>query len=99
MLTCFVTFAHEIALRNLGAERVRRVRDRRQTLPTSRVMEEEIMAYLVSRRNWPRPRSKSYHANSQGDFSDFSLFAVARTANAVETSLGVSAVKRWNEKA
>ena len=100
--TQFVTVAHELAhlyLGHLGADGGRRVPDRRQTHRALREVEAEMTAYLVARRNGLKPRSESYLTDYQGAFSDLNLYAVTRAANAVETALGISATKLWNEKA
>lgn len=57
-----------------------------------------MAAYLVARRNGVRPKSESYLANYQGAFRELNLYAVVRAANAVETAIGISAQKPWNEK-
>ncbi len=99
--TCFVTVAHELAhlfLGHLGPDKGRNVRDRRGVHHALREVEAEMTAYLVSKRNGLKPRSESYLANFQGAFSDLNFHAVTRAANAVETVLGISAAKLWNEK-
>ncbi len=58
-----------------------------------------MAAYLVAMRNGLTPRSESYLSNYKGAFEDLNLYAVTRTANAVETAMGISAQKLWNEKA
>ncbi len=100
--TRFVTVAHELAhlyLGHQGADRGRRVPDRRQIPDALMEVEAEMTAYLVARRNGLKPRSESYLAEYQGALSDLNLYAVTRAANAVETALGISATKLWNEKA
>jgi hypothetical protein len=96
-----VTVAHELAhlyLGHLGADRARRVPDRRDTPHALREVEAEIAAYLVAMRNGLKPRSESYLANYKGAFEDLNLYAVTRAANAVETAMGISAQKLWKEK-
>ncbi len=100
--TQFVTVAHELAhlyLGHLGPDRGRRIPDRRTVTHDLREVEAEITAYLVANRNGLRPRSESYLANYQGAFEHLNLYAVMRAANAVETVMGISSKKLWNEKA
>lgn len=100
--TRFVTVAHELAhlfLGHLGADSGRRVSDRRNTPHALMEVEAEMAAYLVARRNGLKPRSESYLAKYKGAFEDLNLDAVTRAANAVETAMGISAQKLWNEKA
>ncbi len=100
--TRFVTVAHELAhlyLGHLGADNGRRVPDRRHTHHELMEVEAEMAAYLVAMRNGLEPRSESYLSNYKGAFEDLNLYAVTRTANAVETAMGISAQKLWNEKA
>lgn len=99
--TRFVTVAHELAhlyLGHLGADRGRRVPDRRDTPHALREVEAEMTAYLVATRNGLKPRSESYLADYKGAFEDLNLYAVTRAANAVETVMGISAQKLWSEK-
>ena len=58
-----------------------------------------MTAYLVAKRNGLEPRSESYLAKYQREFEHLNLYAVMRAANAVETAMGISAQKLWNEKA
>ena len=100
--TRFVTVAHELAhlyLGHLGADNGRRVPDRRDTPHDLMEVEAEMAAYLVAMRNGLKPRSESYLSNYKGAFEDLNLYAVTRTANAVETAMGISAQQLWNEKA
>ena len=100
--TRFVTVAHELAhlyLGHLGADLVRRVPERRNISHALQEVEAEMAAYLVAMRNGLRPRSESYLSDYNGAFEDLNLYAVTRTVNAVETTLGLSAQKLWNEKA
>ncbi|MGR3724337.1 ImmA/IrrE family metallo-endopeptidase [Abyssibius alkaniclasticus] len=100
--TRFVTVAHELAhlyLGHLGADNGRRVPDRRDTPHALMEVEAEMAAYLVGMRNGLTPRSESYLSNYKGAFEGLNLYAVTRTANAVETAMGISAQKLWNEKA
>lgn len=100
--TRFVTVAHELAhlyLGHLGADNGRRVPDRRDTPHALMEVEAEMAAYLVAMRNGLTPRSESYLSNYKGAFEDLNLYAVTRTANAVETTMSLSAQKLWNEKA
>ena len=100
--TRFVTVAHELAhlyLGHLGLDAGRRVPDRRDTPHALMEVEAEMAAYLVAMRNGLKPRSESYLANYKGAFEDLNLYAVTRAANAVETAMGISAQKLWNEKA
>ncbi len=60
--------------------------------------EAEMTAYLVTKRNGIEPSSESYLANYQGAFEHLNFYAVMRAANAVETEMGISAQKLWNEK-
>ena len=99
--TRFVTVAHELAhlfLGHLGRDKGRNVRDRSVVRHELREVEAEMTAYLVAKRNGLEQRSESYLANFQGAFSDLNFHAVTRAANAVETVLGISAAKLWNEK-
>lgn len=100
--TRFVTAAHELAhlyLGHLGIDNGRRVPDRRDIPHELMEVEAEMAAYLVAMRNGLKPRSESYLATYRGAFEDLNLYAVTRTANAVETAMGISAQKLWNEKA
>lgn len=100
--TRFVTVAHELAhlyLGHLGADNGRRVPDRSHTSYELREVEAEMAAYLVALRNGLKPRSESYLSEYKGALEDLNLYAVTRTANAVETAMGISAQKLWNEKA
>ncbi len=100
--TRFVTIAHELAhlyLGHLGRDGGRRVADRRATPEDLMEIEAETAAYLVARRNGLWPRSQSYLAQYQGAFDRLNLYAIMRAANAVETAMGISAQKLWNEKA
>ncbi|MFD1511026.1 ImmA/IrrE family metallo-endopeptidase [Lacimonas salitolerans] len=99
--TRFVTVAHELAhlyLGHLGADKGRRVPDRRNVSHALMEVEAEMVAYLVAMRNGLKPRSESYLANYKGAFEDLNLYAVTRAANAVETVMGIAAQKLWNEK-
>jgi len=99
--TRFVTIAHELAhlyLGHLGPDRGRRVPDRRYADAAQEEVEAETAAYLVARRNGLKPLSESYLAKYQGAFERFNLYAIMRAANAVETAMGISAHKLWNEK-
>ena len=100
--TQFVTVAHELAhlyLGHLGSDRGRRVPDRKTTNHKLREVEAEMTAYLVAKRNGLEPRSEIYLAKYQREFEHLNLYAVMRAANAVETAMGISAQKLWNEKA
>ena len=100
--TQFVTVAHELAhlhLGHLGPDRGRRIPDRKNTDHKLREVEAEMTAYLVAKRNELDPKSESYLVNFQGAFERLNLYAVMRAANAVETAMGISAQKLWNEKA
>lgn len=100
--TRFVTVAHELAhlyLGHLGLDAGRRVPDRRDTPHALMEVEAEMAAYLVAMRNGLKPRSESYLAKYKGAFEDLNLYAITRAANAVETAMGISAQKLWNEKA
>ncbi len=100
--TRLVTVAHELAhlyLGHLGPDNGRRVPDRRHTPDELMEVEAEMVAYLVAKRNGLTPRSESYLTKYKGAFEDLNLYAVTRTANAVETAIGISAQKLWNEKA
>ncbi len=100
--TRFVTLAHELAhlfLGHMGPDRGRRVPDRRKTDHKLREVEAEMTAYLVAKRNGLEPKSESYLVNYQGAIWRLDLYAVMRAANAVETAMGISAQKLWNEKA
>ena len=99
--TRFVTVAHELAhiyFGHLGPDRGRRVPDRSFTGRRMREVEAECTAYLVARRNGVKPRSESYFAKFQGAFEHLDLYGINRAANAVETAMGISAQKLWNEK-
>lgn len=100
--TRFVTVAHELAhlyLGHLGADPGRRAPERSDTPHALMEVEAEMTAYLVARRNGLKPRSESYLSNYKGALNDLNLYAVMRTANAVETAMGISAQKLWNAKA
>ena len=100
--TRFVTIAHELAhlyLGHLGSDRGRRVADRRKTPDDLMEVEAETAAYLVARRNGLKPLSQSYLAQYLGAFDHLNLHAIMRAANAVETAMGISAQRLWNEKA
>ena len=58
-----------------------------------------MAAYLVAKRNDIEPKSESYLAGYQGGFDNLNLYAVTRAANAIETTMGISAQKLWNDKA
>ncbi|MGO9357789.1 MAG: ImmA/IrrE family metallo-endopeptidase [Xanthobacteraceae bacterium] len=99
--TRFVTVAHELGhlyLGHLGEDRARRVADRHGVPKDLREVEAESVAYLVAMRNGLQPRSESYLSGYQGAFSALDVFAITRAANAVETAMGVSAQKLWNDK-
>jgi hypothetical protein len=99
--TRFVTVAHELAhlyLGHLGLDKGRRVPDRRDISHELMEAEAEMAAYLVAMRNGLKPRSETYLSKYKGAFEDLNLYAVTRTANAVETAMGISAQKLWNEK-
>ncbi|MCY4584921.1 MAG: ImmA/IrrE family metallo-endopeptidase [Bryobacterales bacterium] len=99
--TRFVTVAHELAhlyLGHMGPDGGRRVPDRGYLFRDMREVEAEMTAYLVAKRNGLEPKSESYLANYQGAFRELDLYAVTRAANAVETAMGISAQKLWNEK-
>lgn len=100
--TRFVTVAHELAhlfLGHLGADNGRRVPDRSEIPHALKEVEAEMAAYLVAMRNGLQPKSESYLAHYKGAFGDLNLYAVTRAANAIETAMGISAQKLWNEKA
>ncbi len=100
--TQFVTVAHELAhlyLGHLGSDRGRRVPDRKTTNHKLGEVEAEMTAYLVAKRNGLEPSSESYLAEYQGEFEHLNIYAVMRAANAVETAMGISAKKLWEEKA
>ena len=87
-----VTVAHELAhlyLGHLGADRNRRIPDRRNTPHDLMEVEAEMSAYLVAMRNGLKPRSESYLSGYEGAFNDLDLYSVSRTANAVERLLGI----------
>lgn len=99
--TRLVTVAHELAhlyLGHLGADVGRRVPDRRHIPDALMEVEAEMVAFLVAMRNGLKPRSESYLANYKGAFQDLNLYGVTRAANAIETAMGISAQKLWNEK-
>ena len=100
--TRFVTVAHELGhlyLGHLGEDHARRVSDRHGVPKDLREVEAESAAYLVAMRNGLNPRSESYLSSYQGAFAAIDVFAINRAANAVETAMGVSAQKLWNDKA
>jgi len=103
--TKFVTVAHELAhlyLGHLGADRGRHVPDRLRTDSKLKEIEAEMTACLIAKRNGVESKSESYLQNFQEEFDSFgrfSLYAVMRAANAIETVMGISAQKLWNEKA
>lgn len=100
--TRFVTVAHELAhlyLGHLGADNGRRVPDRHNIAHDLMEVEAEMAAYLVAMRSGLKPRSETYLSKYKGAFEDLNLYAVTRTANAVETAMGISAQKLWNDKA
>jgi hypothetical protein len=99
--TRLVTVAHELAhlyLGHLGADVGRRVPDRQHIPDALMEVEAEIVAFLVAMRNGLKPRSESYLANYKGAFQDLNLYGVTRAANAIETVMGISAQRLWNEK-
>ncbi len=99
--TRFVTVAHELAhlyLGHLGPDNGRRVPDRQNAPHELQEVEAEMVAYLVAVRNGLKPRSESYLTNYKGALEAFDLYAVMRATNAVETAMGISAQKLWNEK-
>jgi hypothetical protein len=100
--TRLVTVAHELGhlyLGHLGEDHARRVSDRHGVPKNLREVEAESAAYLVAMRNGLNPRSESYLSTYQGAFGAIDVFAITRAANAVETAMGVSAQKLWNDKA
>ena len=100
--TRFVTVAHELGhlyLGHLGEDRARRVPERHGLPKDLKEVEAESAAYLVAMRNGLKPRSESYLSSYKGAFSALDVFAINRAANAVETAMGVSAQKLWNDKA
>ncbi|MGY6643811.1 MAG: ImmA/IrrE family metallo-endopeptidase [Salinarimonas sp.] len=97
--TRFVTIAHELAhlfLGHLGADPARRVTDRRHKPHDVREVEAETVAYIVAKRNGLTPRSESYLTAYSGALADLDLPTITRAANAVETSMGLSAQTTWN---
>ena len=99
--TRFVTLAHELAhlyLGHMGADRGRRVSDRKQVNRALREVEAETVAYIVAMRNGIEPRSESYIYNHMEALPELDFYAVTRAANAVETVLGISAAKLWKEQ-
>ena len=99
--TRFVTVAHELAhlyLGHLGQDQARRVSDRHEISTDRREVEAEMAAYLVAMRNGLKPRTETYLSGYKGAVASLDLFAVNRAANAVETAMGVSAQRLWNEK-
>lgn len=99
--TRFVTIAHELAhlfLGHLGADPARRVTDRRHKPHDIREVEAETVAYVVAKRNGLTPRSESYLAAYMGALADLDLPTITRAANAVETSMGLSAQAAWNAR-
>lgn len=99
--TCFVTVAHELAhlfLGHLGDDPGRRVPDQRKVPHALREVEAEMVAYLVAMRNGLKPKSESYLSTYKGALKDLNLYGVMRAANAVETTLGISAHHLWIEK-
>jgi hypothetical protein len=99
--TRFVTLAHELGhlhLGHLGADKARRVPDRTNRSHALREVEAEMTAWLVAKRNGLTPRSESYLSSFKGAFDELDLYSVMRAANAVETTIGISAQKFWNEK-
>ena len=85
-------------LGHMGANRGRRVPDRSYTGHALGEVEAECTAYLVARRNGVKPRSESYLANYRGAFEHLDLYAITRAANAVETTMGISAHKLWKAR-
>ena len=83
-------------LGHLGADRGRKVPDRRGRDHAFIEVEAESVAYLVARRNGLHPRSEKYLDAFQGAFKDVDWHAVMRAANAVETGLGISAHQYWS---
>lgn len=99
--TRFVTVAHELGhlyLGHLGEDRARRVSDRHDLPKDREEVEAETAAYLVAMRNGLKPRSESYLSSYKGAFAALDVFAITRAANAVETAMGVSAQKLWNNR-
>ena len=100
--TQMVTLAHELGhalLGHLGEDRGRRVPDRHDRDHALREVEAESVAYLVARRNGLVPRSEKYLDAFQGAFDAVDWHAVMRAANAVETAMGISAHRLWEEAA
>lgn len=93
-----VTVAHELAhlyLGHLGADKARRVPNRANLEKPLKEVEAESAAYLVAMRNGLNPRSEKYLSTYKDALPDLDLYAVMRTANHVESAMGIPAQMFW----
>ena len=96
-----VTVAHELAHLfhgHLGIDEARKVKDRSYLPKDRREVEAETTAYLVARRHGLKPKSEKYLSTYKDAFSKLNLYRVMRTANQVETAMGIAAHKLWKDK-
>ena len=61
-------------------------------------MEAETVAWIVAHRNGLKPRSESYLDSYKGAFEGLDYYTIMRAANAVETVMGISAHRLWDDK-